>query len=704
MGLVAHYKLDGNAIDGVNGLNGVENSTTYGTGKLGQAMTGGSATIANDSKLQIVGELSIAFWVRINSHSVRETLIGKSYGGEFTINIETEPHLRFYSGTAGTNVPPYNSFNTTALNTGQWYHAVIRKDANGYREWWIDGEFNSSEGANSISVGSPSSFDLILRGGYLGNGEIDADLDDVRFYDHTLSVKEIKELSKAKILHFGFDQFVEPTENFIDMDDWNAQQGWNTFWVAQTKTIESTNLLRSGSYVIRSMIDDTVEGGPAYKDVPVPTLTGGVTFTVSAWVKSQGRRVRLWVVSDTDYYSSYNTNDMGWERIETQVQSDTTGSIRVHFRCEAGNVGDIIWVTAPQVEQKDHATPFTANIRRTEETIIRASRPDIRPYHSTGNPFEHYIEQGEYFNEHIRAYGGNSALNYEYVFTVPEEKNYDIDFYIQSPDGGTNSFYIQLDSDTQVTWHTGQNPAWHWATWSSPLLTAGEHTLRVAPREPTPLSAIRIGNYEGRRAASMLPDNSGQDHQATLRVKTSPTWVQDETFGGAYNFNGVDQLIEVDDDLDITEELSAFAWVRPSITIESRNIIAKRPANQGWIIHNAATNLLKVYVFVGGWHSATSASAVYSVGEWVHVGLTYDGETLQGYANGIEVCSSTAPSGPIISSVGIVEIGGTKLYNQMWPGDIADVRVYATALSAEDVSSLYRTSASIDDKGALWVN
>lgn len=148
------------------------------------------------------------------------------------------------------------------------------------------------------------------------------------------------------------------TTNLITSVDWNAQTGWIAFWSSQTKTIETTDLLYSDSYVIKSIINDTLTGGPAYKDVIVPTTTAGIVFTISAYVKSIGRRIRIWSVAGTSSYSNYNTANNNWERIETQVESDTTGSIRVHFLYEAGAIGDIVWVTAPQLEQKAYVTPF----------------------------------------------------------------------------------------------------------------------------------------------------------------------------------------------------------------------------------------------------------------------------------------------------------------------------------------------------------
>lgn len=49
---------------------------------------------------------------------------------------------------------------------------------------------------------------------------------DVRIFNHVLSKKEVKEISKAKILHYTFDEMQEPTVNLISNPAFTSTSGW----------------------------------------------------------------------------------------------------------------------------------------------------------------------------------------------------------------------------------------------------------------------------------------------------------------------------------------------------------------------------------------------------------------------------------------------------------------------------------------------
>jgi hypothetical protein len=89
-----------------------------------------------------------------------------------------------------------------------------------------------------------------------------------------------------------------------------------------------------------------------------------------------------------------------------------------------------------------------------------------------------------------------------------------------------------------------------------------------------------------------------------------------------------------------------------------------------------------------------------NAGTWRHIVLTFDGTTFRQYVNGTQYNTSTLAS----------DYAGFKTYGQFGIGDtsaniqveLADVRVYGTCLSADDVKALYNIPAEIDKNGNVY--
>ena len=94
------------------------------------------------------------------------------------------------------------------------------------------------------------------------------------------------------------------------------------------------------------------------------------------------------------------------------------------------------------------------------------------------------------------------------------------------------------------------------------------------------------------------------------------------------------------------------------------------------------------------------------VGEWCHLAAVSDGTSAIIYENGVRKASTTISSfvtnaydlvvGARSSSAGATT---TSVYSK---GNISDVRIYATALSADDIKQLYNTPISVDKTGNLY--
>ena len=136
--------------------------------------------------------------------------------------------LRYVSATTyrislnTANISGTRTYNTyygnTTLNINEWHHIGFTYDGEQIR-LYIDGKLDGTFAFTGMKLSSlpirifswANNYSTTI---YTGKKKIN----DVRIYDHCLSEAEVKEISKAKILHYKFDE-VGASENFILMSD-----------------------------------------------------------------------------------------------------------------------------------------------------------------------------------------------------------------------------------------------------------------------------------------------------------------------------------------------------------------------------------------------------------------------------------------------------------------------------------------------------
>ena len=89
-------------------------------------------------------------------------------------------------------------------------------------------------------------------------------------------------------------------------------------------------------------------------------------------------------------------------------------------------------------------------------------------------------------------------------------------------------------------------------------------------------------------------------------------------------------------------------------------------------------------------------------GNWHMLSMTYDGTTIVRYVDGISR-STTSVTGELTGADGVFLFGhyGPNTSYHAKEAYLADARIYATALSAEDIADLYHTPANIDNLGGV---
>ena len=93
---------------------------------------------------------------------------------------------------------------------------------------------------------------------------------------------------------------------------------------------------------------------------------------------------------------------------------------------------------------------------------------------------------------------------------------------------------------------------------------------------------------------------------------------------------------------------------------------------------------------------------------WHHAVFVWDNGTSTWYLDGNKYGDSVTWSSSYIDSVDYYSLGdgytGTNWSGTSFTGSISDFRIYATALSSNDIKQLYQAKASIDNKGNIYTS
>ena len=359
--LLAHYKLDGNANDSSgNGNHGTPNNVSWEVGKIGQAK-GDTGSI---SELKDVGRIySISFWINItisSTGSYRKFLQQSSNRspGFWLHNNNNRLHLRSVLSST-TNA---GADTNTSLNTNEWYHIVyLSKESfdgvllQSYVNGILEGNFFYS--GETVNV-SGTEIELLQQSCLI---------DDVRIYNHVLSLKEIKELAKAKILHYTFDDFQEPTENLFDspyLIPSSDSHYW--YWGSSVNTDgKYAVLVNTNTGNNRGIVFDfqgLAVGDTITKTIRFRWKSGENSFAcTSTDFSDTTRKLNGLVQSTTIHY------DEGRWHTYTITGTATSTSPRMRFYPLGDSETEIMHM---QFEKKPHATPFTET---TREGIVKDS-------------------------------------------------------------------------------------------------------------------------------------------------------------------------------------------------------------------------------------------------------------------------------------------------------------------------------------------
>lgn len=193
-------------------------------------------------------------------------------------------------------------------------------------------------------------------------------------------------------------------------------------------------------------------------------------------------------------------------------------------------------------------------------------------------------------------------------------------------------------------------------------------------------------------AGTSAADSSGYFNHGTL---SGPVWTSGR-FGGALDFDGVDDLVQVADDpsLDITDEITLASWVKVRSFENWEGIITKGITKTSYGLNVWGNQTIRFTVNwgspaggvgIGAWNSRLTITP----DTWHHVAVTYDGQTFRFYIDGVEDSYKPSPTVKFGVTDEPLTLGGDLPgADEYLDGSIDDARVYPRALSASEIQTL----------------
>lgn len=324
-----------------------------------------SGRIVSNSTINLSEDISMACWALV-SDCVGDTANGlisnhshaNNTGVGITVKQVSTSDYRISCNTGTGSNRTYNTYYGTTNIKGAWHHLALTYSKSAKQLiLYVDGnaEYTLNNYVNSSIADYIIIFDWSTTYSNISYRPA-AKLNDVRIYDHCLSLKEIKEISKGLVLHYLLnDAYVEGTTNLVTSITKGGQTTVNGYEV-------TTSGVSKDTYFTLNLSEKIVAGN---------------TYTISCrnnfdtglyWdfpIGSQANQTLTWRI--TPGYSSYtfiaNSGNSYWDK-NTCFMDDLSGTAR--------NAGKSFKMWDWQIEKKDHATPFVIGTRN-ETTVYDCS-------------------------------------------------------------------------------------------------------------------------------------------------------------------------------------------------------------------------------------------------------------------------------------------------------------------------------------------
>jgi hypothetical protein len=210
-GLIAHYEFDNNTTDSVRGgsaLASVSGTAQYAAGINGSGfLFDGSTYLAAPRPGTGLTALTITAWVKYNQQTNWANIVsnwGSSVVGSFYFGLQnTQFKIANYLGYEDGSWNYVADTNT--LTTGTWYNMGVTFGPSGYQRLFVNGVVVGQAATTGVindniammSIGSK--LNDSADGPGAPPGYFNGIMDDLRFYDHELSIADMAATASAAV-------------------------------------------------------------------------------------------------------------------------------------------------------------------------------------------------------------------------------------------------------------------------------------------------------------------------------------------------------------------------------------------------------------------------------------------------------------------------------------------------------------------------
>lgn len=771
---------------GLSDVNVINNGCFVNTlGKIGKCYLFSNSYLRIDKKLINTAEYSISFWMYPTDVSSNHCIFSTRNVNSGAVSVYLLPAgIRFDTSTSSN----WQTGFKPSANT--WYHITLVQDAT-KKYLYVNGVLTTSS-AGTTTLSQVSSVCTIgcehIDGSSTSIGTYFAGrLNDFRIYDHALSDKEVKEISKALVAHYPLNNQGKSNPNLLrysKVTDTNktiltsyAGSLWNNLTIANKDGYD-------GYYYPSSQSSTWFWSGNNW----CTGLKANQRYTYTAWIYITAQQ--NFNFTSLGHFQVYNVNssaadksheDVAAERLyePSVIPANKWTKIRISFT--TNNLANSFFIIYPRysiganvtelyfrnckLEEGGTPTPWCPHADDIEgnggaENLFKGTA--MTPLERASSGFVGSSDAD--YTKCFRYYNGSASNhsfqgNTDYI-TLSSGSNIGISFLRKASDINLdyNSYYtisceakcttsnMHLDiglsymntSNTWV-WRGGTNPQNFTATnvWQKFTLTfkpdadtlyidycftvngTGTLAIRKCKMEKGSVATPWVPNpadvswKEINPEVDTLFDTSGYNHNMSKfgTGKISYITGKNPRYQVCTHFDGTSCWLgnEYSDAIMPTDAITINCWVE--WLGSSFNPISCTEGG-GWNFESNGTYIqFPAYIYGVGYAKAISdKTANYFADGKLHMltgTLDCKTRTIKIYIDGVLNNTATYSSGDRIGYANnkfVIggEAGGSGSsagVAAMSTDNISDVRIYATALSADDIKELYNISGSIDNHG-----